>query len=176
MGGGALRRGDGRPQARDSLLLRGSLQRVQEARGGLHVRRVFPWPHPQSRRPLQQGDQVRRLPFGCAQDGGGHGRNRPLLPQSAGNRRGGQASGRRKRSAHLEHSGRVRPEQGPELFPLPAHAGAARCRRLPDRGPAKTGGAPSGKRGGPAFGRQKGFAGHLLRWQGGSADLPPAAA
>ena len=69
-----------------------------------------------------------------------------------------------------------RPQQGPELFPLPAQPGAAREGPLPHRAPAQAGSAAP--RGGsrPPLRRQEGLPGHLLRGQGGPPDLPAAAA
>ena len=104
-------------QTRYSAARRRPLGRLPHARGRLHVRRVRTRPHTQSRRAVQPRDQVRRLPARGAQAGGRLRRHGPLLPQGGGDRcrTAGSSTG----CWPVQ-----RPQQGPELFPVPALAGA----------------------------------------------------
>ena len=113
--------------------------------------------HAQSGRAVQPRDQVRRLSECGSRAGRRFRGDRPLLPPRGD---------RGRRSDDSSPACGQRPEQGPELFPLPAFAATAFARALSDRtsaqarGPAHRYGTASG------YGCPQGLSGHLFRGQG----------
>ena len=167
MGGRPGGRRDGGAQDRHPLPFRGLERGLPPAGRGLYVQRIREGTHPQSRRALQPGDQVRRL-LGSRQGAGGglcgHG---ALLPQGQLHRCG--------RPDRVPHPGGQRPEQGPELLPLPAVTGAARHGPLPDRGHHQARSAAHRPRSRtPQRGKER-QPGHLFRGEGFPAVSTKAA-
>ena len=172
VGGRPLCGRNGGPENWHSLLFCGPVQTVPPARGGLHVRRIRQGPDPQPGRAVQPRNQVRRLLGSGPQIRGRLCGHRPLLPGGCLSFRPSGARGGI--SAHLPDFGGSGPQQGPDLLPVPALAGAAEPNALPYRPSDQAGSTADCQGGGPAFCGEERLPGNLLRGQGGPSHFPEA--
>ena len=115
--------------------------------------------HAEPGRALQQRDQVPRVPRSCARHGRRPHRDRPLRAGAPGRRGRRAAEGRRR-------------DEGPELLPAPADAGATRAGAVSARGNRQARSARDrAPRRHPHLG-QEGLDGHLLHRRAAVSRLP----